>query len=413
MKAQSAKIQEISYLEKIQQSTTPLADKLIESDNPEAIFYGLQLAESVCDENLFVGYGMYSQDGDVFTGRGNLVGTSSRLDRFYLQRQAKRARKDIERHLLPVKLKSDERWRFLTFTMPRLRECYFAKTIKVFDDAFKVLRDSSWWKKKVRAGVKSKEFTLGDEYKRENREWTFRDGYHVHGHFIVASKWIENRIENAVTGEKYFRELAEHWKIALEKSARKNKVFFEFNTVDSLPLVDVRLITNKGNKSGEISLTDAIAETAKYITKTDALKDLPIDQVLEISTFLKGKRMIEPLGEANARKGKGASEKIVMEPASESDLIIKAPDAETDTSVLHTETIERFSRLKRESLELIQDGRIDEARRLIHRTFEKRRAFRRRQLCFYYPTAEFMTLSGESFTLDDYSSYDLRAKFKD
>lgn len=411
---QSSKSGEVKYLECIQNDTRALAVKLVASDDAEAIYCGLQLAESVADENLFVGYGMTSKTGDAFTGRGNLVGTSSRLDSFYLKKQAKAGRADIERYLSKIKLQSGERWRFLTLTMPKLRGYEFADVMKVFDDACKYLRDTRhFWKKKIRAGTKSKEFTPGDEWERQGRAWTLdADGFHVHAHLIVAAQWIENRKINKKTGEKYHRELAEEWKKALVKSARKNGVVLEFNTGDGLPIVDVRLIKNKAADAGEISLKDAIAETAKYITKQGVLEKLPVEQVMSINRYLKGKRMIEPLGEANQRKGKGTPKSVNVETVSDD----KEPmtftgtgdDAATDTYVLYTKTIETFSHLKRACLTLIRRGETGEAEARIKRAFDKRRAYRRRQLARMYPAAEFMTLDGELFCFDDYEVCDFR-----
>ncbi len=412
--AQPSKSGEVKYLECIQHDTRSLAAKLVASDDAEAVFCGLQLAESVADENLFVGYGMTSRTGDVFTGRGNLVGTSSRLDTFYLKKQAKAGRADIERYLSAIELRTGERWRFLTLTMPKLKGCEFAAVMKVFDDAFKMLRDTRhFWKKKVRAGTKSKEFTLGDEWTRENRNWSRdADGFHVHTHLIVASQWIENRKINRKTGEQYHRELAEEWKNALVKSARKNGVVLDFNTVDGLPIVDVRLIRNKATGVGDISLKDAIAETAKYITKQGVLENLPVDEVMSINRYLRGKRMIEPLGDANQRKGKGTPKSALVEPTSDDKESMPftgtGDDTATDTYVLYTKTIETFSHLKRACLTLIRRGETGEAEARIKRAFDKRRAYRRRQLARMYPAAEFMTLDGELFCFDDYDVCNFR-----
>jgi hypothetical protein len=413
--AQPSKSGEVKYLECIQSDTRSLAAKLVASDDAEAVFCGLQLAESVADENLFVGFGMTSRTGDAFTGRGNLVGTSSRLDTFYLKKQAKAGRVDIERYLSAIELRTGERWRFLTLTMPKLKGYEFAAVMKVFDDAFKMLRDTRhFWKKKVRAGTKSKEFTLGDEWASEGRGWTLDDdGFHVHAHLIVASQWIENRKINQKTGEKYYRELAEEWKKALVKSARKNGVVLDFNTGDGLPIVDVRLIKNKATGEGEISLKDAIAETAKYITKQGVLENLPVEQVMSINRYLKGKRMIEPLGDANQRKGKSAPKSVPVETRiddKEPMTFIETDDAATDTYVLYTKTIETFSHLKRVCLTLIERGETGEAEARIKRAFEKRRVYRKRQLARMYPAAEFMTLDGELFCFDDYEVCDFREK---
>jgi hypothetical protein len=412
--ARPSKSGEVKYLECVQNDQRAIAGKLVALDDAEAVFCGMQLAESVADENLFVGVGMTNQTGDVFTGRGNLVGTSSRLDTFYLKRQAKAGRADIARYLSAVELRTGERWRFLTLTMPKLKGYEFAVAMKVFDDAFKKLRDTKhFWKKKVRAGVKSKEFTSGDEWANHGRKWTLADdGFHVHAHLIVASQWIENRKINEKTGENYYRELAEEWKKALVRSAQKNGVTLDFNTGDGLPIVDVRLIRNKATGAGEISLKDAINETAKYITKQGVLEILPAEQLMSINSYLKGKRMIEPLGDANARKGKGTPKSVNVLTVSddiEPTSFTEAHDgADADTYVLYKKTIETFSHLKRVCLTLIRRGERGEAEARIKRAFEKRRAYRKRQLARMYPAAEFMTLDGEVFCFDDYELGDFR-----
>jgi hypothetical protein len=296
--------------------------------------------------------------------------------------------------------------------MPRLRGVSFGLVMSVFDDAFKKLRDSAYWKRQVRAGTKSKEFTLGKEWIEQNRKWSFdEDGFHIHAHLIVAAKWLENRKVNETTGEKYHRELAQNWKRALIKSAAKRGMVLEFNTEDGLPIIDVRLIKNKAAHTGEISLTDAIDETAKYITKPSLLEHLPIEQILEINSYLRGKRMIEPLGEANKRKGKGTPKNSILESDSDNqqEVISFSTDTDTnDTYLVEKETIERCTRLKRECLELIERGAVAEAGALVKRTFEKRRAFRRRHLTLLYPNAEFMTLDGEVFSSEDYEMCNFR-----
>ena len=144
------------------------------------------------------------------------------------------------------------------------------------------------------------------------------------------------------------------------------------------------------------------------------MEHLPIEQIMEITNYLKGKRMIEPLGEANERKGKAKPRKTVVETNSDSltseSISISEQTDETDTSVLKKRTIESCARLKRECLELIERGETDAAAALVKRTFEKRRAFRRRHLTFLYPDAEFMTLDGEVFSSEDYEMGNFRGK---
>jgi hypothetical protein len=179
-----------------------------------------------------------------------------------------------------------------------------------------------------------------------------------------------------------------------------------------LPIVDVRLIKSKATDAGEISLKDAIAETAKYITKQDVLEILPADELMSVNRYLKNKRMIEPLGDASKRKGKGKPKSAPVEPTADSrepmTFTGTGGDAATDTYVLYTKTIETFSHLKRACLTLIRRGETGEAEARIKRAFDKRRAYRKRQLARMYPAAEFMTLNGELFCFDDYEVCDFR-----
>ena len=368
--AQPAKLEQVSYLEAVQRDTEKLANKLLASDNATAILDGLLLAESVSNDNLFVGFEMKNAEGETFIGRGNLVDISSRLSRFYLQRTAKQNRKQIAKNLSGLKPRKGEQWRFITPTMPQLRGCSFAQTAKVYDDALVNLRNNKKFWKKIRAGVRSREFTNGNKIERQKtkREWTLDDGYHYHTHWIVLSTWLENR-------KGHYREFAELWKVALEKSAKANGVVLEFDTEDGLPIIDIRLIVDRRDvdNDAEISLEKAIQETAKYITKQDSLGELPVDQLIEISEFLRGKRMIEPLGEANQRKGSRTPKKAESAEVSNADNEISfsqhANAANDTTYVLETTTIEKNNSFKKKCLAVIQDGKIDEARRLIQLAF--------------------------------------------
>lgn len=404
----NAKDNQFFYLQSVRASTLPLAEKLLESDDPEAIYNGLVLSETVDSDNLFIADGMTTKSGESFVGRGNLVGSSSRLCRFYLQRRAKQSRLEIQSYLSNVELNANERWRFLTLTMPRLFGLPFADVSGVFDDALKYLRNDKKFWKKIRLGVRSKEFTLGKIFERENRNWSlFDDGFHIHAHMIIASKWLENRKGLNNRGEVYFREIAAAWKKALLKSGRKNGVTFEFNSGDELPIVDLRLVTNRKTYSNdEISLRDAINECSKYICKPDEIERLPIEQIIEVNAYLKGKRMIEPLGEINKRKGKGIAKECVVDALGADPMFSEDTDEcnEHATSIFNNETIEKKGMHKTRCIELIRSGSVDLVRDLIRLKFEKHRIFRRKQLACMYPDAEFMTLSGEVFSFNEYLS---------
>jgi len=195
------------------------------------------LREAVHNENLYVGKNLNRKTGELFDGLGALYLSGSRLDPSYRAFERTRTRKKVLRAIVQVRRGKGESWRFVTLTIPCLVGVDLATVIQFVQSAFRLLRKRKWWKAVVKAGIKSVEFTLGDEdkLKREKREWDPNlDGYHVHLHLLVLSKWID------------WPKLGDEWTICLKNAAAKIlDIPLQIKTVHGRAIVDVRFVTDR------------------------------------------------------------------------------------------------------------------------------------------------------------------------
>lgn len=239
---------------------------------------------------------LHNADGDAYDGAGVLWQCGSRLCPSYMKASRARARARVRVAMEGVRLVGSERWRMMTLTMPTLGGRSLSETLEVFGIAWKLLRKRGWWRANVRAGVKGEEFTLGDSkrLKRERREWDAeRDGYHVHAHVLAVSNWIE------------WARLGEEWTSCLEQAARRAGVALQIGTAHGRAVVDVRLVVARvgGKVRGVITEAGAVEEVCKYITKAESWLKLPDHQLCEVARTLRGRRMVEMVGECNQRHG--------------------------------------------------------------------------------------------------------------
>jgi hypothetical protein len=156
----------------------------------------------------------------------------------------------------------------------------------------------------VRAGVKGVEFTLGDERKRqkENRLWSADvDGYHVHIHLVILSRWLN------------WNALREEWTECLQHSWSEAGISHGINTRDGLAVCNVKAVT-KNNYDG------ALCEVAKYITKPDSWLSIPRNQLVEIASVTRWPRMFELLGECR-RRSEPRNTIVAQDKAAERDVV--------------------------------------------------------------------------------------------
>jgi hypothetical protein len=238
------------------------------------------LRESLRDQNIFLAADLNRENGELYDGLGVLSTSGSRLDPFYRVAEKCRTRKRLCKALERVgPPREDEQWWFVTLTLPTLVGVDCENVIRLVQRSWALLRKRKWLIGVVRAGIKAIEFTLGDEKRliREKREWDrTKDGYHVHIHLLVLSKPIE------------WETLGEEWTQCLKNAGMQSRI----NTRHGRVVVDVTPVS---------SPHEGIPEVCKYITKTESLKKISSGELYGIHLALKGRRIVELLGECRCQ----------------------------------------------------------------------------------------------------------------
>ncbi len=258
-------------------------------------------------ENVWHGDGLHNSDGEAYEGVGSLWSCNERLCPSCLASRSRKSRARARAAVSRAVPSGGYLWRFITLTMPTLPGVSLPVAMSVIARSWRLFNGKrgasyKWWSENVRAGIKGVEFTLGDakRLQREGREWTPElDGYHVHVHLLVLSKWIE------------WRRLREEWTACLKLSLREHGIAQGIGTKDGLAVCDVRLVVNKkqGSKRGIITGEGAINEVAKYVTKSESWLKVPDAQLVEIASIERWPRMFELLGECRAQHTPAQREK--------------------------------------------------------------------------------------------------------
>ncbi len=268
-------------------------------DHAQALAVGDKLRRCADLSNVWHGDGLHNSDGDVYEGVGVLWACNERLCPSCLASRSRKSRARARAAIMRPAMRAGYLWRFVTLTMPTLPGVSLPVAMDVIARSWRLFsgkRSASykWWSESVSAGVKGVEFTLGDSKRlqREGREWSLEtDGYHVHVHLLVLSRWIE------------WRRLREEWTACLKISLAEHGIEQGINTRDGLAVCDVRLVVNKkqGSKS-TITGEGAINEVAKYVTKSESWLSVPDAQLIEIASIGRWPRMFELLGECRERR---------------------------------------------------------------------------------------------------------------
>jgi hypothetical protein len=274
-------------------------DATADATRPHALVVADKLRQCGSLENVWHGEDLHNNDGEAFEGVGTLWACNERLCPSCLASRSRKSRARARAAIVRPAMRSGYLWRFVTLTMPTLPGVSLPVAMDVIARSWRLFsgkRSASykWWSDSVSAGVKGVEFTLGDSKRlqREGREWSPEtDGYHVHVHLLVLSRWIE------------WRRLREEWTACLKVSLAEHGIEQGIATKDGLAVCDVRLVVNKkqGSKS-TISGEGAINEVAKYVTKTESWLKVPDAQLVEIASIERWPRMFELLGECREKR---------------------------------------------------------------------------------------------------------------
>ncbi len=386
---------------------------------PVAICEAVLIRDCACDENIYTGVNLQRKDtGENFNGVGTLTACGSRLCASCVSalsaRSRRRARAGMERvgvRLAELKnralagdkaaraareeinSRTGERWRFITLTSPTLpaSKVGLVDTIKVLQRAYRLFSKRDWGVE-IRAGVKTFEFTLGDEKKleREGRRWSPDvDGYHTHLHLLALSKFVNIQLLRAV------------WTECVLKAWFEIGVSAGINTKDGLCIVDVRSVTDK---------EEAVKEVCKYVTKNSSWDAVPSSQLVEVAQVSRWGRMFELLGDCRESSNLAPScygsdvsiDSIAKESGTaEAEPILDTPDLSAAEDSEEKEPEQKKIKLPRSpSLrKLSKLLAFDEWCLLVKWKRQKQRKFRRSQLSLLFPTAIFELLNGSEFGL--------------
>lgn len=401
-------------------------------DNAAARVVADKIAKCGDIQNVWIGEDLHNQDGECYEATGTLWRCNERLCPSCLVAHSRRGRKRARLALEKLTPARGERLWFVTLTMPTLPadESPLLLTLSVVARAWRLFSQRSWWRQMARAGIKGVEFTLGDECRRQkdHRAWSpDLDGYHVHVHLVILSRWLN------------WKTLRAEWTECLQRSWSEAGISGGINTRDGLAVCNVKPVTQQ-NYDG------VLFEVAKYITKSESWLSIPETQLVEVASVTRWPRMFELLGECRGQSaprntiaphvrfddsagvsivdriaalrsdGDGSDLKLARQAEAELRVLLDLQSEtraaiETRTRYLDTPHVSaatqtrdgplivrhRARSLREVGIELISAGRLGEWRDLLNQKVSQVQDFRRTQQVKRYPFAKFTSLDGRSW----------------
>jgi hypothetical protein len=349
-------------------------------DYIHSLFTAEHLLANSGTANHFVAENLLSAAGEIFTGYGSFTVASSSLDAAYLKAKSKKSRKAItfalelcKTYLAANKIGAYKH--FITFTQPTLTGIGLEKTFTVADYAWSLFRKRKYFVESIFGAVITEEFTLGENYKRESRAWTFeKDGFHVHRHLIAYGKWLD------------VEQLKIDWTECLEIAAMKFGYRLSFNTANGLANV---------NRQTVWSDSKAIDELGKYICKNSTFDDLPASEIIAVETALQGKRMLQTFGKCNKRVGTETTD------AHFNTTSVNDGNQSQKVVTVNENKVKR-NYLKATFQEKLEAGGLEHARIYLRRELAKRRKWRIENFLERFPAALVTDLSGNQFRGAEY-----------
>jgi hypothetical protein len=228
------------------------------------------------------------------------------------------------------------KWYFVTLTAPPLPELDLYKSLKIFMDAWVLLRKRNFWKRRVIAGVKSIEFTFDPE----------AGTYKVHCHIIALARPIE---KNLRTENKRVEELknegkkgtalrvgnlASEWSDCLRTAYNSSEARVQEYPFPNNIIVDVREIYD-------------LEYLKTYISKSDSWLNLPASELAKQCLIEESPRMVEPFGLSRASSSRAIGKLKTIPTTKKSILskIIPCPALSVSDRDKGTTLLDKFERL--------------------------------------------------------------------
>ena len=261
-------------LEEGRRAASALADAaflLRPQNRKEIAFLAARIRECNRERNVIKGEFLNKESGEIFEASAKFWYCGSKLCPSCVAREARRNRKKLQLALKRQKLTTSERYRFITFTIqnPGLS---LLETREIVNAAWRKFSRSKYWRSVCVGFCKSEEFTLTAK------------GYHYHLHVLARAKYID------------FAKLRVEWTTAV------GRFFFEVVGQEMKPSTSDKLLIV--NVSPIVSLNKAIQEVAKYITKSNSWRKLPMRDLLEVASIERWHRMFELGGTFSPKRRK-------------------------------------------------------------------------------------------------------------
>jgi hypothetical protein len=285
--------------------------------------------------------------------------------------------------------KAGLRWRSLVLTMPLMKGADVTDSIKRINDAFRRLTNRPFWKALVCGGIKSVEFTVRP------------DGFHVHIHLLVLSKFMPVNAERENQSRTQSGNLQAEMKHCLKAAGA---------FVNGLPVVAIYDVKRQGERhhnDQSISLEKALLETCKYLTKSESWDEIPDHQLIKVAEVKRWPRMFEILGRARCASDKEAKLEVEPEPRE----MESTSDERAKHTLVHTPPLSNGQGAKQSNVARGESWRVlldcvpfDDWKQLMDGRITRAQKFRVEQLVEKFPVASFRTLDGNDFwTLSDVS----------
>ncbi len=333
------------------------------------------LLETYRPENIYISKDLVNyQTGELFDGYGVLqIGIASRLSPAYQRFASSRARKRAEAKIANHKQLVGQDWRFATFTMPFLK-VDVGTVLAVISRAMELLKKRKIFRSNVDGAFCGEELTIGDG------STAYFTHFHSHIHILMLGKYIEQD------------KLADEWTDCVERACKEVGVEFSMpNLKTNRLIVDIRSV-KKYAKKRSVTMQDSLFEICKYTTKGSDFEKVPVEQLVEIESALRGRQMVKAYGVFNNHKGKtkGTGTNLGRDTSLDTQHI-------TDGEVSEP----KFKRNERSVKSLVElgEGMVSSGKReawltILRLTMQSRREFRQKQLAMKYPYASFRTLDG-------------------
>jgi hypothetical protein len=368
---------------------------------------GFRIAQCAERNNIFVADNLQNKDGELFKGTGRLAPCN---DRFCpncsvkLARDSRRKGRGAVNKLNTIfnqyaKKRLGLRWRSVLLTMPLMKGSDPVAATERIQRAFGLLIERSFWKTRVKGGIKGVEFTVrttGDVL----------NGFHVHIHLLVLSKFIAVDADKAKQFERHLKKfnlssqsLVGEWRYCLNKAGANTDSKLSYKRL-VVSVMDTKNHSEqiRGDKTNE----SAIMETAAYMCKFESWKDISDKDLVSLLSIERWGRMFETLGAG--RPSYDASKHAhgeINDAGNENGSLVPNMELKSGNNESANNSLGKVEKMNwRTRLKILGFAAWKEWQT---KHDEKMRAFRRRQVALMHPLATFYNLAGDCW---DYETID-------